>query len=178
MKEKTRRNTLLVLAAAVLAAVAAVLMLPSRAASPEADTQASADRVTVEEAAELLQTLSYTRCGHSVTRRLTAPVELYGQGLDETAALYPEWKITEFSPALVKMERELELFCPDHKVLLPDGAGYLCVFENKYGDALALVRELGIPVQNLPAAAREEVERGLGFDSSEELDAWLESVES
>ena len=76
------------------------------------------------------------------------------------------------------MEQQISLFCPDHMVLMPDSAGMLCVFENKYGDALALVNELNIAVSSLPAAAQEDVEMGLGFDSPEEMEMWLESVES
>ena len=54
----------------------------------------------------------------------------------------------------------------------------LCVFQNKYGDSLALLNELNIPVKDLPAAAQEDVAFGLGFATAEELDQWLESVES
>lgn len=178
MKETkpNHRAWLMALCTAALLAAAAAVSLPHPAETP--DAQASAERLTLEEDSELLQTLTYTRCEHTVTRRLTAPVELYGKTMEETAALYPEWRITEFSPKLVKMERQPDLFCPDHIVLMPNGAGYLCVFENKYGDALALVRELTLEMKNLPAAAQEEAELGIGFSTVEELEQWLESVES
>lgn len=182
MNEKKQRKTstlLLVLSAAALLAVAAVLMLPDQEEAPQMENaQASASTVTLSEKSEVFQTLTYTRCEHTVTRRVTAPVELYGKTLDETAALYPEWRITEFSPAMVKMERRPELFCPDHKVVMPDGAGYLCVYENKYGEAMALVRQLQIPLSSLPSAVQEEARWGIGFSTAEELEGWLESVES
>ena len=57
-------------------------------------------------------------------------------------------------------------------------AGTLCIYENKYGDALALVSELSVAVSALPAAAQEEVQDGLGFSTLEELEAWLENMES
>ena len=165
------------LGAAVLIASAA-LMTPASGEAPGMDAQASAERVTLSEQSELYQTLTYTRCEHTVTRRLTAPVELYGLDMEGVAALYPEWRITEFSPVLVKMERRPDLFCPDHVVLMPDGAGYLCVYENKYGDAMVLVHELETMLASLPAAAQEEARNGVGFSTLEELEAWLESVES
>ena len=178
MKETSRSKAWLMALGtlALLAAAAAVLLVPSP--SPLPNQQASAERTTLEEGSELLQTLTYTRCEHTVTRRLTAPVELYGKTMEETAALYPEWRITEFSPKMVKMDRQPDLFCPDHMVLMPNGAGYLCVFENRYGDALALVRELELEVKNLPSAAQEEVEEGIGFSTAAEMEQWLESVES
>lgn len=179
MNEKNRikrRCWLMALGAAALMAAAGAVMLPEKASAP--DTQTSAAQEKLREGGEIRQTLTYTRCEHTVTRRFTAPVELYGKGLDEISALYPDWRITEFSPVLVRMEKQPELFCPDHQVLMADGAGFLCVYENKYGDSMALVRETEIPLQNLPAAAQEALENGLGFSTAEELEAWLESVES
>ena len=164
----------------MLAIALTVLLMPGRAAdsTPHAHEADAVGQVVLAEGSELLQSLTYTRCEHAVTRRLTAPVELYGKTMEEVAALYPEWRITEFSAAGVKMERQPELFCPDHMVLMPDGAGYLCVYENKYGEAMALVRETEIAVSSLPAAVQEEVARGVGFSTAEEMEMWLEGVES
>ena len=180
MKENANRRKplLFVLSALALAAAVAVLMLPAGEASPEQDAQASAAETTLSEQSELYQILTYTRCSHEVTRRLTAPVELYGKTLEEVSALYPDWRITEFSSAGVKMERKPDLFCPDHMVIMPDGAGFLCVYENRYGEAMALVRELEIPLSSLPAAVKEEAEEGVGFSTAEELEMWLEGAES
>ena len=181
MNENKRRRpkTLALALSAAILVMAAALALPTRGEAPQMENrQASTDTITLSEGSEVYQTLTYTRCSHTVTRRVTAPVELHGKTLDETAALYPEWRITEFSPAMVKMERQPDLFCPDHRVVMPDGAGYLCVYENKYGEAMALIRELGIPLSSLPAAAQEEAQHGIGFSTAEEMEMWLESVES
>ena len=169
-------------ALAALCLALGLLLTPRQSTAPgelpPAQAADSAVGSVLSEGGELMQTLTYTRCEHTVTRRLTAPVELYGKGMDEVAALYPEWRITEFSPRQVKMDRQPDLFCPDHMVLMPNGAGYLCVFENKYGDALALVRELDVEMKHLPAAAQEEAEAGIGFSTAEELEQWLEGAES
>lgn len=178
-QQSKRRIWLAALGAAAVLLAAVASMLPAENAPKEAENaRVSADRAAVEEGCELLQTIRYTRCEHTVNRRMAAPVELYGKTMEEAAALYADWQLTAFSPKEIVMEQELPLFCPEHTVLLPDGAGYVCVFENRYGDAMALVKQLSIEVKNLPAAAREEVEMGKGFSSPEELDAWLESVES
>jgi hypothetical protein len=136
------------------------------------------ENAVLQEGCELLQTLTYTRCSHVVTRRVTAPVEMHGQNLSGAEALYPDWKMVEFGAKLVKMERQMDLFCPDHLVLMPDAAGFLCVFENRYGDAMALVRELELPVSGLPAAVQEELAEGIGFGTEEALAGWLENMES
>ena len=159
-QQSKRRIWLAALGAAAVLLAAVASMLPAENAPKETENaRVSADRATVEEGCELLQTIRYTRCEHTVNRRMAAPVELYGKTLEEVSALYEEWQMTAFSPKEISME-------------------HVCVFEHRYGDAMALVKQLSIEVKNLPAAAREEVEMGKGFSSPEELDAWLESVES
>ena len=178
---KLLSHPLMMALATIALLLAAMLLLTPTAATQELPPVEMVDRAQNQlpaEGCEIVQTLSYTRCSHSVVRRFAAPQELYGQTLEQAQSLYPDWQMTEFGPKLVQMEQKLPLFCPDHLVLMPDGAGMLCVFENKYGDALALVRELGVAVKELPAAAQEEVENGIGFDTAQEMDMWLESVES
>lgn len=180
MNRSLTRPLLITLGTVAVLIASALMLAPSSAADEPLPAEAAgqSNSITPQEGCELLQTLTYSRCGHQVVRRLTAPVELYGQSLEGAQALYQAWRITEFGAKQIKMEQNLELFCPDHMVLMPDGAGMLCVFENKYGDALSMVNELNIPVKSLPAAAQEDVEHGLGFSTPEELEMWLESVES
>lgn len=179
--EKQSRLSPMVMTAVAMALIAAALLLAPQSASQgdEAARQAAAaDSVRVAEGCELLQTLTYTRCEHSVTRRVAAPVEIIGKTLDEVRPLYDGWQITEFSASLIKMTQQPEIHCPDHMVLLPDETGMLCVFQNRYGDALALVSELSTQLADLPAAMQEEVRDGLGFATLGELEQWLESAES
>lgn len=85
-------------AAVLLIAVAAALLWPSESLAPAQEEQtqsAAADQAArLEDGAELFQRFTYTRCDHVVTRRVTAPVELYGKTLEEAQPLYPEWRIT------------------------------------------------------------------------------------
>lgn len=155
---------------------------PSRAAAPDAEDGAltasdASARLSAE--CELLQRVTFSPCGrHEMTRRQRLPAELAGMTKDELAAKYDQWVITSFSPAQVSMERALALYCPEHVVLMPDESGQLCIFRNRYGDALALVRELGVPLSDLPDDVQEEVRPGLGFDDEVTLEKWLESVQS
>ena len=144
---------------------------PSRAAASDASARLSAE-------CELLQRVTFSPCGHEMTRRQRLPAELAGMTKDELAAKYDQWVITSFSPAQVSMERALALYCPEHVVLMPDESGQLCIFRNRYGDALALVRELGVPLSDLPDDVQEDVRAGMGFDDEVTLEKWLESVQS
>lgn len=175
---KTTRPLVMAFGVMALLIAAALILMPADTADVPAETTGRARDITPQEGCEIEQTMIYTRCGHTVVRRSAAPAEVYGQPLDAVQGLYTDWRLTEFGAKLIKMQKNLQLYCPDHMVLMPDGAGMLCVFENRYGDALALVNELNIPVNTLPAAAQEDVEMGLGFDSADALEMWLESVES
>jgi hypothetical protein len=76
------------------------------------------------------------------------------------------------------MARLFSLYCSSHVVLMPDESGILGIFENKYGDAMALVRSLDTSLDSLPESIQEEVRLGKGFDTMEDLQQWLENVES
>lgn len=181
MEKRTKRNK----STAALFGGAAVLLLLAVGTvllrgTPEEDYAqvGGAEVVRVQDGADLMQTLTYTRCTHTVTRRVTAPVEVYGKTLEEVQPLYPEWQITGFSATEVAMARKPDLFCPAHLVLMTGDNGKLCVYRNKYGDALALEKQLETEVASLPAAAREELADGIGFTTEEALAGWLESMES
>lgn len=127
---------------------------------------------------QIIQHMTYSPCGHELTRRQVVPTELAGKELSDLAAAYDAWQIVSFASAEVVMEQTLPMFCPDHAVLLPDEGGMLCIFQNKYGDALALVKTLDQPVAELPEAVQQEVRQGKGFDSVETLEKWLEGAAS
>lgn len=180
---KVLASLMMIAALAIVAGLTLLLPRPGQAPGnppiTENAEQANAAREeVVAKDAILYQTLTYTRCEHEVARRVTAPMEIYGMDLAQVQAVYPEWQITEFSPEEIRMEQKPDIFCPDHLVLMPDETGMLCVFQNKYGDALALVNELDMQVDSLPAAVKEELTEGMGFSTAEELEQWLESMES
>lgn len=127
---------------------------------------------------QMVQELTYLPCGHQVTRRQTLPGELAGKGRDALEAAYNAWQITSYASAEVTMTQALDMYCPQHVVLMPDEGGQLCIWQNKYGDALALVEELDAAVGELPDAVQNDVRAGKGFDDRDELEKWLENVES
>ena len=162
---------------AVLCAIG-VIALMNREPSEQPQTVSDVNQTAIAEGCELLQTLYYTRCEHSVTRRVAAPSELVGQTLAQVQPQYAEWQISEFGAKEVAMSCQLDMFCPDHMVLMSDGAGQLCIFQNKYGDGLALVSELQTELGMLPSDVQDSVRRGMGFHTLAELEQWLESAES
>lgn len=165
-----------------LAVLLAVGLAPDEAAAPGPEPSVaqvdSAAGVTLAADCQVVQHLIYTPCGHELTRRQPLPEELVGKGRAEAEAAYDLWQITSFSATELAMEQTVEIYCAEHQVLMPDASGVLCIFENRYGDALALVRSLDTPLSSLPESLQEELRQGKGFDSVEELERWLENAES
>ena len=164
--------------AAIAAMGAMLIALVLLVASGKSASPASKNRETVEENCVLVQTLRYARCGHEVVRRMRADKEYKGCTLQQMQQAFPDWDITAFSPAEIEMSCNLSIYCPQHLVVLPDGAGVLGVYENAYGDGYALKTQLDIALTALPDSVRETVHLGLGFASAEEIESWLETFES
>lgn len=172
-KDRTRRLALTGAAALLLAALIGGTLWTGSGVSA-----VSRSRETVEEGCALIQTLRFERCGHEVVRRVQADKEYKGCTLSQMQEAYAEWDITSFSPSEIEMSRSLPLYCPEHLVVMPDGAGVLGVYENKYGDGYALKTQLDIPLSDLPETLRESVHLGLGFGDAGEIESWLETLES
>lgn len=170
---------------AMLTALAVLLIVglaPHRAGAPGLSPDAAQVRtdptLTLSEDCQVIQHLTFTPCGHAITRRQTLPAELAGKGRIDLEAAYDAWQLTSFESGEVVMEQAVSMFCPQHVVLMPDEGGMLCIWQNRYGDALALVKQLDSAVGELPESVQQEVRQGKGFDSQDALEQWLESVES
>ena len=109
--------------AALLAVTAAVVIM---IAVGRTQTRAAAKaRENVEEGCQLIQTIHYARCGHDVTRRVAADKEYKGCTLQQMQQAFSDWSITSFSPSEIEMSCTMQLYCPEHLVVMPDGAGVL-----------------------------------------------------
>lgn len=154
-------------------------LIPSRTAQePPLSQVDSSGSILLRKGCQVMQHLTYLPCGHELTRRETLPAALIGKTRDELEAAYSDWRVTSFSADEVQMSQQLALHCPQHVVLKSDESGLLCVWQNTYGDALSLNRELNIPVSDFPDDVQQQLQVGLGFDTMEALQSWLESAES
>ncbi len=149
-------------------------------APPETMADAAGTQVStlVEAGCELVQQMTYSRCGHTITRRIPLPQELAGKTLRDVEAAYEGWQVTEFLPKRITMSRLFPLYCAQHVVLMPDESGMLAVYQNKYGDAMVFVQSLETSLASLPESLQEEIRQGKGFDSMGGLEEWLENMES
>lgn len=170
----------LILGACVLIGMALLLtagLTPKQPETPSTETGVDATSA-LEADCQLIQHLTYAPCGHELTRRVSLPEELVGQGRDALEAAYDLWQITDYSPREVCMAQQAAMYCPDHVVLMADEDGMLSIWQNRYGDAYALLRALEVPLSDLPEDTQDALRAGRAFDDEASLLAYLESIES
>lgn len=122
---------------------------------------------------EVIQTMGFSRCGHSVTRRVEIPKALAGADFSAVQAYYELWQIDSFSPEQIVMRRDLPLYCPIHTVAGVNEAGQVILSRNMYGDGMALMKECPRTLEEFSAQDQEALLLGLGFDSEPEAEGWL-----
>lgn len=124
------------------------------------------------------QTLYYQRCSHSVLRSVDVPAEWVGMDRGQLEErLDMSWRISDFGPLRITMQRNLMLFCPQHWVLMPDEAGRVCMWVNRYGEGMECVYETDWLLADLPEEEREQIRIGKAFDLLEEAESFLEGFE-
>lgn len=141
-------------------------VMPENTAVPVAEGQ------SISEDAKVYQTMYFTRCSHSVSRRTNAAEQVQGAAFDDVRAYYDQWTILTLTEDKVEMERQIALFCPMHKVLSLSEAGQVVLSENRYGDGMALLKIYD--AADMDERTREMLIAGLGFDSEEDAKRWLE----
>ncbi len=139
--------------------------------APSASAAGAGERVS--KTCEIIQTMGFSRCGHSVTRRIQAPADTVGMDFGEAQRRFQDWRLESFSGDRIMMSREIPLFCPMHWVLSVNEAGSVVLTRNVYGDGMAVERDYGLPLNGLDQTDQEKLMPGLGFDSAEEAEAWL-----
>ena len=147
-----------------------------RAAAPETPPPAaSASEIGEKIAAgcQIVQTMGFSRCGHSVTRRIEAPSSAVGMDFAAAQSYYALWQIEDFSRDKIAMRREIPLFCPMHEVLSVSDAGEVVLSRNVYGDGMAVTKRFSRPLEEFDEDTRQALLLGMGFDSREEAEAWL-----
>ncbi len=141
-------------------------------------TESLSQSERLENGAVFSQTLTYLPCTHVVQRRIDAPQTLLGLDRTGLEKALPDYRITAFGSKEVVMQREMSMFCPDHWVLMPDEQGELCIWQNLMGEEMVRVRALGLGAEDVPESEQNAVRAGKPFESSEELEGWLESIDS
>ena len=146
--------------------------------TPAAEPVVQAGEPSVLHDTVVVTNYSFSLCGHALSQQMTGgPLE--GKTKQDILGMYPDAKIEEFSKERVVINRELDSYCPKHYVLYIDDNGKLCYSQTDSTDyTKQLVTTLTFDVSSLPDEVKNDLDEGLVFDSLEEINAYLEDVES
>lgn len=132
--------------------------------------------VSVLPTTQVIWRYRFMSCGHT----LEAPAQdITGYTLEDITKAYPNAQVLRMDKDLVEIELRVEEYCPDHYLLITTEEDVLGVFRtNLVTLASEQVMQLPISPLELPESVRYQLLDGLSFTSLEEINAYLEDVES
>lgn len=177
-------------AAAIAVIVAAALLFPQQNGVSRNGSDISVSDTTVPTSmpasAALLQEIAPTasvewrrsckKCAHSYS--VYSCDAVVGMTEAELAEAYPEWTVVSFSKQSVVLFQETDCCCPNHFVLkLIDGS--LAVLRpNSSTLELELLMWLSTDVSTFPKEVLLQLEDGMLFDACEDVDEFIEALDS
>lgn len=141
---------------------------------PDATVLPVNDSERLQPDADVYQTMYFLRCNHSISRRTKAAQDVQGATFDEVRQYYDVWTLLTLSTDHVRMERQIDLYCPMHKVLFLDRAGQIVLAENRYGDGMAILKIYEGTSVEMTDEVRGLLVAGQGFDSESDAHQWLQ----
>lgn len=122
--------------------------------------------------------LIFTECTHQYETQIAA-APYVGFTRAQLADAFPLCKISRFSAEEVLLERTVDGYCGKHLLLRSEQEGKLSVLQMNQ-DTLALENKFSVEfnAELLDAATLAELQSGVAFDTMDDLNAYLESVES
>lgn len=178
LKDNYRMILLTILALAAGLVIGVFIGLAIDANEQTAEETGNTGVVSVLPGAVIEKYIRFDGCGHT----LSVPVEsraFIGYTEDELAAFYDTGSVDSFSSTYAAISFVQVGYCPNHYVLgIVDGL--LCVYRTS---AETLARDIVQVIQavdplEFPEEERMLLETGVAFDTLEQIDAYLESVES
>ena len=171
----------LALAAGLLLGLA-LTMAPMQQEAEQKQDAAEVDRIgepSILPETRVERDICYLGCQHRETVAVTDTSALVGMTRQELAAYWPDAVITSFTSELVRVVVSTESYCPKHLLLRADAQGNLEVCQMQTDTlAMAPVLELEVSLDGLGEEARAELQEGVLFNSLEEINHYLESMES
>lgn len=150
---------------------------PPPPATPEANP-ASIEEQVVAPGSRMSWVTNFTLCGHA-HEDVRLERDLIGLTQEQvTAAVKEDWTLESFSRAELKFSREAELYCPDHLLLksVPKGLG---VYKTELATLeLQEIMKFTLDMANLDNETQAFLDQGMPFDDLEEIEGYIESLES
>lgn len=119
----------------------------------------------------------YKKCGHEYVTFISDDV--LGMTRSELEEKYKDYEIAIMTSETVRFVRTIDGYCPSHFLLKTLGDNVLCVMRtDPETHTLTQVKEFPFDLDSLDAGVLEQLKAGMVFDTEDEINAFLEDIES
>ena len=128
----------------------------------------------LEEGAQVVIRYHHTACNHIYEEKLD-PAETRGMSKSDLIIRYSNMELQEFSTSGAVLTCTLSSYCPEHYLVKLNGTK-LCIYRTRVGtEEQILVKELNVDTSGMDTTDFQE---GVLFDSMEDIESFLENLES
>ncbi|NLI60747.1 MAG: hypothetical protein GX375_04870 [Clostridiales bacterium] len=121
---------------------------------------------------------NYSLCKDTRVEERKAKDDEVGLSRQSIELKFPEWGIYEFSTEKVTLTKEIDDYCPGHFVLKEKEGMVVIYMPSEPGYEYTSIEETHIPINKLPPDVQEEIRGGMVIDSLEEVEYFMENLES
>lgn len=137
-------------------------------------TEQSEEKVSPN--AELIETIHYTKCGHTLTNKEEVPKEVVNLSEDDFKEKFDDWKVDFFSEKEISISKEVSSTCPEHYIVGVDD-GIVNIYKiNEKGEE-ELYEATNIYLNYLPEKDKESIKNKIEVIGRENLNALLENYD-
>lgn len=120
----------------------------------------------------------YTICGDKRVEERKAKEHEVGLRREEAKLKFSDWDMDEFSTQRVVFTMEIDDYCPGHFVVRDRDGMVVIYMPSEEGSEFKSIEETGIPTISLPPDIQDEIHKGLSMDSLEDIEHFMENLES
>lgn len=119
----------------------------------------------------------YIKCFHTEYIEAKADKNMIGKTGKEIATLYNA-QLVSFQSNKIVLRKEINYYCPNHFILKKDGEK-ISIYKPKSGSSdLELIKNTGFSFASLNDNLKKEVENGKVFDTLEDIEYFLEDLDT
>lgn len=137
-------------------------------------TEAKKEKISPN--AEIVETIHYEKCGHSITNKEEVPREVVNLSEDDFKEKFNDWKIDFFSEKEISISKEVENICPQHYIVGVDD-GIINIYKMNEDGEEELYEATNIYLEYLPEKDKKELENKIEVIGRENLNALLENYD-
>jgi hypothetical protein len=120
---------------------------------------------------------AYTSCGHIVSASEHSAAYI-GLTREELLSRYPGCEVVELTSEKLVLRRQVSGYCPNHLILKRDDKGLVVMKTDPVTGEQQALLHINFDLSQLDSEALEQLDTGLIFETLEQIDSYLEGIDS